>query len=354
MLSITNAVAAIVASAVAVGYRCTTLRVDGVCRKDQLAWEARWCVFIHRLRSVALTLPAAGHVVTALGVSLAAVIQEELPKVLAGPLAEVVYGTLASSFDITEVQNATVSFCWYMQAASLLGEEMVRFGRSRVARAVFHGDALNAASRSIMHSVDGGELHVVDVLIWILVDSPAGKRKLLGKHTWWDNEEEFHGWSPRVAEIGVSGAVTSARLLAMMPSVRWVGVDPYQSASGLHGDAQELAVAKTLLRPYLGKRGQLFVARSSEVEEDALGPEPFDLVFVDGEHTYRGATEDLAIWSPRVRPGGVVAGHDYAAYYDGVSSAANEALPRGSTLHLGPNTVFWWHKPVRLRRFGAL
>src|SRR5262249_3794937 len=36
-----------------------------------------------------------------------------------------------------------------------------------------------------------------------------------------------------------------------------------------------------------------------------------DFVFVDGDHGYEAVKRDLAAWFPKVKAGGVLAGHDY-------------------------------------------
>lgn len=36
----------------------------------------------------------------------------------------------------------------------------------------------------------------------------------------------------------------------------------------------------------------------------------FDFAFIDGDHTYEGVRTDWLLWSPLVRPGGIVAFHD--------------------------------------------
>lgn len=36
-----------------------------------------------------------------------------------------------------------------------------------------------------------------------------------------------------------------------------------------------------------------------------------DLVFVDGEHSYKGVEKDLRLWSKLVKPGGLLVCHDY-------------------------------------------
>ncbi len=39
--------------------------------------------------------------------------------------------------------------------------------------------------------------------------------------------------------------------------------------------------------------------------------EPLDLVFIDGDHSYECVRQDIDSWMPKVRPGGILAGHDY-------------------------------------------
>lgn len=39
-----------------------------------------------------------------------------------------------------------------------------------------------------------------------------------------------------------------------------------------------------------------------------------DFVYIDGNHEFQHVTNDIAEWSRKVRPGGVVSGHDYTRY----------------------------------------
>ena len=36
-----------------------------------------------------------------------------------------------------------------------------------------------------------------------------------------------------------------------------------------------------------------------------------DIVYVDADHSYDGVTKDLELWTPKVKPGGIMSGHDY-------------------------------------------
>lgn len=43
---------------------------------------------------------------------------------------------------------------------------------------------------------------------------------------------------------------------------------------------------------------------------------PIDLLFIDGDHTYEGVKKDWEMYSPLVRPGGMIVFHDVAGNYD--------------------------------------
>jgi hypothetical protein len=45
----------------------------------------------------------------------------------------------------------------------------------------------------------------------------------------------------------------------------------------------------------------------SELFED----NSLDFVYIDANHTYEGVKEDIKYWYPKVKPGGLLLGHDY-------------------------------------------
>ncbi len=52
-----------------------------------------------------------------------------------------------------------------------------------------------------------------------------------------------------------------------------------------------------------------------------------DLVYIDGNHGYLDVLEDIAAWLPKVKPGGLLAGHDYDQIRrPGVPRAVSEAM----------------------------
>jgi predicted O-methyltransferase YrrM len=51
-----------------------------------------------------------------------------------------------------------------------------------------------------------------------------------------------------------------------------------------------------------------------------------DGVFIDADHTYEAVKMDIQNWMPKVRKGGILAGHDYVETWPGVIEAVNESL----------------------------
>jgi hypothetical protein len=50
--------------------------------------------------------------------------------------------------------------------------------------------------------------------------------------------------------------------------------------------------------------------------------------FIDANHLYEGISADIKAWAPKVRPGGILAGHDYGMpdRWPDVTRAVDEAF----------------------------
>ena len=57
---------------------------------------------------------------------------------------------------------------------------------------------------------------------------------------------------------------------------------------------------------------------------DKYEDETIDFIFIDADHEYDGVIQDIKIWYPKVKKGGVIAGHDYTEYFSGVIKAVKE------------------------------
>lgn len=121
--------------------------------------------------------------------------------------------------------------------------------------------------------------------------------------------------SPIVAELGCAEGLFSADIL------KWAGhlymVDlwafiPNQtgdggSPQGWHDKNHNGAMSNVLFGSdrVTVLRGMTW-DMASQVEDESL-----DMVYLDACHTYDCVMKDLAAWFPKVKKGGVIAGHDY-------------------------------------------
>ena len=156
------------------------------------------------------------------------------------------------------------------------------------------------------------------------------------------------------AEIGVFAADLSRRLLRARNDLKlhlvdsWGDYDDSLRASGdyhatLTDASQEefYARTKSIME---GFQGRAVIHRAKSVSAARKVPDELDFVFIDADHSYEGCRSDLEAWGPKVRPGGLLSGHDYdnSDYPQwGVKRAVDEYVAaKGLQLELGEN--FTW------------
>ena len=126
------------------------------------------------------------------------------------------------------------------------------------------------------------------------------------------------------AEIGVLYGDTSLHLLKEFPRLNLYSVDPYLAYDEPDRTQQKMdqfeAEARGKLAPF-GSRAIMMKMTSVEAAP-AITDDTLDFVFIDAQHTYEAVKEDIATWFPKVRPGGLITGHDYR--WDGVNRAVQE------------------------------
>lgn len=121
----------------------------------------------------------------------------------------------------------------------------------------------------------------------------------------------------RGVEVGVERGMYSQVICEANPSVRLTCVDAWKAYRGYrdHVDQEKLdrffAETQERLAPFKGV--QLLRKFSVEAAKDFANGS-LDFVYLDGNHNLQNVIADLAAWTPKVRPGGIVAGHDYIRY----------------------------------------
>lgn len=156
------------------------------------------------------------------------------------------------------------------------------------------------------------------------------------------------------AEIGVQAGRTTRHLLRSLPGLRTLYcVDPWQLYPDYELDRvhpadewpsqrmldQDRARFMAVETEFPGRI--VVVSMTSERAAAVVPDDALDFAFIDANHLYDYIRRDLQIWSAKVKPGGVVAGHDYAFPVDawGVQRAVDEAF--GDRVHVEPDYVWW-------------
>lgn len=138
----------------------------------------------------------------------------------------------------------------------------------------------------------------------------------------------------RIVEIGrFKGGSTFIMAAAMRPGSTITSYDLHVPLrEDLQGPDLDRDLTEALERYGIAAGVELVVADSRSV----VLPEPgVDLLFVDGDHTYEGASSDIERWSPLVRRGGHLLLHDavdtgsYGNVYPGVTRAVAGLLEGG-------------------------
>jgi predicted O-methyltransferase YrrM len=111
----------------------------------------------------------------------------------------------------------------------------------------------------------------------------------------------------RLVEIGVMhGATTRLLCDVKAPDGVVYGIDPFQA--GRLGISFERLIAIREVRRS-GKPGVRFLRALST--DAAVGwTTPIDFLFIDGDHSWQGISDDWRLWAPWISPGGIVALHD--------------------------------------------
>jgi hypothetical protein len=103
------------------------------------------------------------------------------------------------------------------------------------------------------------------------------------------------------AEVGVYSGAYSETLCKSIPNLKLYCIDPWVKLEKVHQEAVER------LKDY----NVTILHKTSLEAVDEFEDESLDFVYIDGNHAYSYVRDDIAAWTPKVRKGGIVAGHDY-------------------------------------------
>lgn len=116
-------------------------------------------------------------------------------------------------------------------------------------------------------------------------------------------------------EVGVASGWYSSLLMEANPDLELYGVDPYIPHRGYIDYTRPETFTKLEAEAHarLDQYPNYHFVR--KLSMDALADfkdKSLDFVYLDGDHSYESVVADIAGWSKKIRPGGILAGHDFA------------------------------------------
>jgi hypothetical protein len=117
----------------------------------------------------------------------------------------------------------------------------------------------------------------------------------------------------RGAEIGVRRGLHAQQICEAVPGIELLCVDPWAPQE----DYIEAKVNETMEDAYEDAQERLapyrcqFIRATSVVGASLVPDRSLDFAYIDGNHLEEFVLQDLSAWTPKVKPGGIIGGHDY-------------------------------------------
>ena len=150
-------------------------------------------------------------------------------------------------------------------------------------------------------------------------------------------------------EVGCKNGRTTGHILKTIPDSRVIAIDPWEVQEKSVDPTKEtykdwdFAKIESEFWANVGDakdRCYFYRGTSEFVSTNWEGPAQVDLVFVDALHDYEHVKQDIGLWWPKVRIGGIICGHDFNHKWPGCERAVAESF---NLMHVGiaPDSVWF-------------
>ena len=134
--------------------------------------------------------------------------------------------------------------------------------------------------------------------------------------------------SPRILEIGTFRGLSSILFAKTRKDAKIITIDNHRGIKRDNGDL--LSSYEKVLNNF--KLAGVSNVTHIQVSSQDYKPEgKFDLLFIDGDHSYKAASFDYKKYSPFVKEGGLVIFHDYSTF-KGVRLVCNSIQTHGNKI----------------------
>ncbi|WP_194848329.1 class I SAM-dependent methyltransferase [Candidatus Neptunochlamydia vexilliferae] len=151
-----------------------------------------------------------------------------------------------------------------------------------------------------------------------------------------------------IVEIGVFRGKNAQVLREQFPDAHLYLIDPWkpdphylQSGSAVSDLEETYAKAFRRVQTLFADDPKVTLIQKMSHEAAPLVPDNVDLVFIDANHAYEAIRQDILTWKEKVRPGGILSGHNYGRpRLPGVKQAVDELF--GEEAFLGQDEVWFY------------
>ena len=121
-------------------------------------------------------------------------------------------------------------------------------------------------------------------------------------------------------EVGVEKGKNAQTMFEIIPNLKLYVVDSYKQHPQYnyaavdfphHWNKHNLLMAKRQAEKKMQGRNAVIIEKFSDEAVQDIPYDSLDFVYIDGGHSYDYVMTDIILWTWRVRPGGIVSGHDY-------------------------------------------
>lgn len=130
---------------------------------------------------------------------------------------------------------------------------------------------------------------------------------------------------------GRSTSFMAVEIINSGKNIRFDVVDTFIGSEEMMGDpdAQNGTLFQTFLRNMAPVEGHYNPLKMESTQAASLyADNSLDFVFIDASHDYESVKADILAWAPKVKPKGILAGHDYP--HEPVARAVNDYGPSGT------------------------
>lgn len=152
-------------------------------------------------------------------------------------------------------------------------------------------------------------------------------------------------------EVGCKEGRTTGRILKTVPDSHVIAIDPWITQEATADPTKETYASwdfSKIEREFWSNVGEnkercamwRMTSEAAAATYPTQNDPRVDLVFIDALHDYEHVKQDIGLWWPKVRIGGILSGHDFNHRWPGCERAVAESF---DLMHIGvaPDSVWF-------------